>query len=225
MFYIVLDLEMNPIIHKHKEARLICKNEIVEIGAVLLNEQYKEISTYRSYVKPQYNNIARKYEMLTGVTNKLVEKAPSFPEALTDFSNWSKQFIKDKDNLQIYAWSDNDERQLRKEIRLKNLSELNYYFLSCPWYDLQREYCDLLGLKKLITLDSAVGAMGEKFVGRKHDALWDAKNTAHIFSLSRDKEHFKKVMMPIIKVLNQSTPLTYSLGDVLKDKLQELDLD
>lgn len=43
MKYIVVDLEMNPIQSKLKQERKICKNEIIQIGAVCLNEDYDEI--------------------------------------------------------------------------------------------------------------------------------------------------------------------------------------
>jgi hypothetical protein len=42
---IFVDFEMNPINTSFKEARQICKNEIIEIGAVLLDEDSKEISS------------------------------------------------------------------------------------------------------------------------------------------------------------------------------------
>ena len=33
-----------------------------------------------------------------------------------------------------------------------------------------------------------------------HDALWDARNTAFLFALSRDRENFRKTMEPILQV-------------------------
>ena len=55
MKYIVIDLEMNKIA-RSSEARKICKSEIIEIGAVMLDENLQEIGNFRTYVKPEYND-------------------------------------------------------------------------------------------------------------------------------------------------------------------------
>ncbi|MBB5335538.1 3'-5' exonuclease [Pectinatus brassicae] len=224
MKYIVLDLEMNPIINKFKKERRICKNEVVEIGAVLIDENYNKIAQYCQYVKPQYNEIAKRYEELTGVTNELVSNAPDFAEAMQLFCQWQKKYCSEEE-IVVYAWSENDRRQLDQESVLKQLDKDEYSLLICPWYDLQKEYCSMLGLERMITLKAAVGAMGEDFVGRMHDALWDAENTARIFILSRNKDNFKKVMRPVLEVLQPSAPMTYSLGDMFADKLKDLKIE
>ena len=54
MKYVVIDLEMNEI-NKKSEVRDICKNEIIEIGAVMLDDNLTEISSFRTYVKPEHN--------------------------------------------------------------------------------------------------------------------------------------------------------------------------
>lgn len=56
MKYIVVDLEMNPIAKKYADKAAICKNEIIEIGAVLLDENFQEISSFMTYVRPEYNS-------------------------------------------------------------------------------------------------------------------------------------------------------------------------
>ena len=52
MKHIVIDLEMNKIA-RSSEARKICKSEIIEIGAVMLDENLQEIGNFRTYVKPE----------------------------------------------------------------------------------------------------------------------------------------------------------------------------
>jgi len=39
MRYIILDLEMNRIAERYREERQVCKMEVIEIGAVVLNEK------------------------------------------------------------------------------------------------------------------------------------------------------------------------------------------
>ena len=45
MKHIVIDLEMNALDKKFKDERIICGSEIIQIGAVLLDEQYQEIGS------------------------------------------------------------------------------------------------------------------------------------------------------------------------------------
>ena len=56
MRYIFADFEMNPVDRKFKEVRKICRSEIIEMGASMLDENMNEISCFRVYVKPQYND-------------------------------------------------------------------------------------------------------------------------------------------------------------------------
>ena len=86
MKYIVIDLEMNPIAAVHKTERETCKLEVIEIGAVLLDENYQEIGSFVTLVKPRFNSrIERRYEKLTGIKTETVESAPFFEDALDMF--------------------------------------------------------------------------------------------------------------------------------------------
>ena len=116
MKHIVVDLEMNNIRQK-SEARRICTNETIEIGAVMLDDNLQEISSFRTYVKPEYNDgIVPKISRLTGITDAMVANAPKFHEALRMFTNWC---LGTGDAVTIYTWSDTDFNQIRKEIILK----------------------------------------------------------------------------------------------------------
>lgn len=46
-----------------------------------------------------------------------------------------------------------------------------------------------------------MGSIGKKFVGQVHDALWDARNTASIYKISKDTETFDTVMKPVMELL------------------------
>ena len=56
MKHIVVDLEMNHLARDYKEERIICSMEVIEIGAVVLDEAYSEIGSFKTFVKPQYND-------------------------------------------------------------------------------------------------------------------------------------------------------------------------
>ncbi|MGN9136212.1 hypothetical protein ACTNDG_12440 [Clostridium sp. HCP1S3_B4] len=52
MKYIFVDFEMNPIDKKHCNICNKCSREIIEIGAVMLDEDFNKVSSYKSFVKP-----------------------------------------------------------------------------------------------------------------------------------------------------------------------------
>ena len=61
MKHIVVDLEMNSLAKEFKEEKILCGREIIEIGAVVLDEQYHEIGSFKTLVKPQYNDVIKPY--------------------------------------------------------------------------------------------------------------------------------------------------------------------
>ena len=70
----------------------------------------------------------------------------------------------------------------------------------------------------------AISSIGEEFEGQVHDALWDAKNTASIFILSKNEEKFYSIMQPVLEALKPNQPMTYTLEDMLKKKLDKLSI-
>ena len=75
---------MNALDKKFKDEELICGREIIQIGAVLLDDEYQEIGYFNTLVKPQYNErVERKFEKLTGITTEM--NAPVFTEAMEQF--------------------------------------------------------------------------------------------------------------------------------------------
>ncbi|MDU6628786.1 MAG: exonuclease domain-containing protein [Lachnoanaerobaculum sp.] len=86
MKHIVVDLEMNKVVKEYRN--LGCAMETIEIGAIMLNENFQEISSFRTYVKPEYNTrITSIVRDLAGITYDMVINAPKFDEAIKMFSN------------------------------------------------------------------------------------------------------------------------------------------
>lgn len=209
MKHIVVDLEMNNIRQK-SDARRICTNETIEIGAVMLDDNLQEISSFRTYVKPEYNDgIVPKISRLTGITDAMVVNAPKFKEALRMFTNWC---LGTGDEVTIYAWSDTDFNQIRKEIVLKEyeISEDERNLLETEWTDFQQEFDGHLGFERQVSLRMALDMAGIDFSGREHDALDDARNTAELLQIFRDEDLFDRTLRKIEEIMKPS-----SLGNTL----------
>ena len=218
MHHIFVDFEMNHIAGEYQEERTFSKMEIVEIGAVMLDDQYQEISSFRSYVRPEFNDkIEKQCTKVTGITTETVADAPVLWPALQQFVQWCGT-----EPLTVYAWSDSDLKQLKRELNLKEIECKELHRLCNNWVDFQRVFCDLLGIEKRVALKHAINAIQSEFDGDEHDALWDARNTAKIFALSKNEAEFQRIMGPVIEAFKPVEPMTSTLGDLFPDMLKLL---
>lgn len=211
MNYIIVDFEMNPIADIYKEERRLCRSEIIEIGAVIMNDKFSVIGEFKSLVKPQYNDcIHKKYEILTGISTQMVSGAPKFVEAYEMFANWCESF---GGEYEIYAWSENDFEQLVAEMELKRYSREDKKGMLKKWFDFQKEYTQKLGLERIMSLEKALDYAGIEFKGHMHDALCDAKNTAELFSIVRNEERCNVVLRVVMDALRPKNT-NNTLGDM-----------
>ena len=213
MKHIFIDFEMHPISKEYKRERQISLMEIIEFGAVMLDENYREISSFKEYVKPEY--VKEMYDSvvtLTGITPGKLAGAIRFNEALRQFIKWCKSF--DEEYI-IYAWSSNDFEQVRKEMMLKNVKwDEDITQMMDRWIDFQKEYCELVNLNKVISLEKALNSIGIYFTGKIHDALWDARNTAELYRMTRNTCEFYGILSSIKSVLDNKDEYRSTLGDM-----------
>lgn len=211
MKHVVIDLEMNGIV-KNSEARKICKNEIIEIGAVMLDDNLKEISSFKTYVKPEYNGILSKITALTGITDGMVAMAPGFADAIKMFEEWCRDV---EDDITIYSWSDTDYRQISKEMKLKKYQAEpdTESILLTKWTDFQHEFDAGLGFAKLLSLSTALDMAGIDFSGKQHDALDDARNTANLIQVYNNPEQFESTLRKI-KEYMEPKEVSCTLGEL-----------
>ena len=139
MIHVFVDYEMNEIPRDKKAQWEICKREIIEIGAVMLDEQGEIMSEYSQYVKPQFGSITQYYTRLTGITNEMVQDSPFFQEAMEQFYDWLGE-----SPVTMYSWSDSDSNQLRREATLKSMMDLRMTSLLENWVDFQKRFRKLL---------------------------------------------------------------------------------
>ena len=211
MKHIVVDLEMNGVGKEYKN--LGCNMETIEIGAIMLDDNFQEISSFRTYVKPEYNTrVTSVVSKLTGINYNMLINAPKFNEALKMFSNWCMGV---DDDIKIYAWSTNDYRQVFKEIKLKHYeisSDESRVYLT-EWNDFQEEFDAELGFDKQVSLSLALDMAGIDFLGSEHSSLDDARNTAKLFHVFKDREMFDITLSKIAEAM-KPTEFGTSLGSL-----------
>ena len=212
MNYIVVDFEMNPVAGEYRQERQICRSEIIEIGAVIMDESFMVLGEFKTLVKPQYNDsVYKKYETLTGISTQMVYGAPTFVTAYERFVNWCESYGSD---YEVYAWSENDYNQLTAEMKLKQYTKADKMRPLENWYDFQKEYMEKLGLERIMSLEKALDYAGIEFKGHMHDALCDAKNTAELFAIVRDEERCNVVLKGVMDALKTKN-ISNTIGDMI----------
>lgn len=212
---IFVDFEMQPIVKECRKERAVCPREVIEFGAVMLDENHQEIASFREYVRPQYTKrIYPSIALLTGITQEKIAGAAKFNSVFTRFVSWCSAFNKE---FTVYAWSKSDLDQITKEMCLKGTvktDEINAVLTN--WVDFQKEYCELIQTKKQLSLEKALNSAGQCFIGKKHDALWDARNTAELFRISRNQDELFKTRSSINHIVDQEdNKCHYTLGDMV----------
>ena len=217
MAWVFMDLEMKPVDKQFRRERDICRQEVIEFGAVKLGEDMTETDSFRALVKPALGEIPPRYAQLTGITNDMVAEAPDFETVLGQFAAWCE------DAETVYAWSGSDLDQLRGEVKMKGIA-FHLEALAGKWADFQKIFTRAVGLKRELSLEQAVNIANINFEGHQHDALWDARNTAELFRIYRDEGRFNAIIGPLREAVNPKKQTSFTLADALGDALKGLDL-
>ncbi len=183
MVHIFVDFEMNQIAWKDRKKSGQLKNEIIQIGAVKLNDQYQVLDTYEAFVKPIYSELCGICMRLTGIRPADVENAPVLPQAIALFEQWVGT-----GDAQYYSWSDNDSKQLLNELKCKGAGELAPHYAN--WVDFQAVYCKLVGQDRM-ALDLALSGAGLFHIGSRHSAMSDALSSVQLLKLIHSESLFE----------------------------------
>lgn len=207
--YVVVDLEMCRVLRGMRCKEYPFSSETIQIGAALLDENYKVIDTFSTYVRPEYGWISSDIERLTGISADELINAPYFEEALKLFANW----IPEEDAAMV-EWSNADEIQLRKEMEAKNIENHKIAELIEDCIDCQELFSLKLNEEKRYNLTQALISADIIPEGREHDGMCDAYNTALLFAKLRTSEHL--ILNPLIERAKNETVehLQVSIGSL-----------
>lgn len=210
MNYLVIDLEMCRVPKDYRSKNYKYANEIIQVGAVLLDEEYKPVDTLCRYVHPEYGVIDHFIANLTGIQNHQVKHAPKLKEVLIHMLDW----LGDKE-YQIFAWSDSDHAQIQHEIISKNIEDMRIQKFMDPerWIDYQDVFGQRFHFERIVSLEEALMLCNIIPDGRLHNGLDDALNTGKIIEkLEKNPEY--QLVYQTQQVKGDSEPLFTCLGDL-----------
>lgn len=210
MNYLVIDLEMCKVPKHYRNNKYKYANEIIQVGAVLLDEEYEIIGKLNQYVHPEYGVLDHFITNLTGIHGNQVKHAPKLEAVLKHMIDW----LGDRE-YKIFAWSDSDYKQLQHEINSKEIIDDQIdNFMQCErWIDYQAVYGSRFDFAKPVSLKEALMYCGVDVDGKLHDGLDDAVNTASIIKKLEQEKDFVLYNYDV-ESQEDSEPLNFCLGDL-----------
>lgn len=187
MNYLIFDLEWN-----NTFGRDVNINEIIEIGAVLLDHKLAEIGRFSTFVRPR---IARKLNSrtknLTHITNQDIQNGIPFPQAIRELSS----FIGTQETTAL-TWGDTDLRVLIENLKCFLRSERIPFLKN--YLDLQKYYHTVKNrpLSQQASLAHAAESLKinpEKYA--LHRALDDSLLSADCFRVIFDRELVERMAL------------------------------
>lgn len=185
MAYVIVDLEFNNLrnITKYYPSffeenpdlqNIDIDNEVIEIGAIKLDNYMKPLDTMRAYIKPSIFPILNpKVSEITKISEDHLKDGVTFKEGIDKLKSLFSQ------GDVICSWAKDDITEIIKNAsyhKYEDLSWLNDYL------DIQEYSTKILAHKKSLSLKNALDELKIKVDKEKlHDALNDACYTGEVF--------------------------------------------
>lgn len=176
MKYIIVDLEATC--WEKSENR---QNEIIEIGAVCIDEKKTVRGEFDIMVRPKVNpELSDFCTKLTTITQEMVNGAPEFPEALRIFKKWIRNF---DEQYTLCSWGHYDRVQFKNDCVLHGL--------DTRWTEnhisLKHQYAKFKKLRRPIGMKRALKREKLALTGTHHRGIDDVRSIAKIFIKYFDK--------------------------------------
>ncbi|MFD2115333.1 exonuclease domain-containing protein [Paenibacillus yanchengensis] len=183
MDYIILDIEFNG-----RKFASDLPMEVIEIGAVRLNEQLQLIDQFSALIKPVYFAKLNKFiQKKTGILQTEIDEAERFPKVINDFQQWLAQ----SESCLFITWGGEDMKRIVLDTRMHRLDD--QYFLHADYFDLLKGFIKHKGLVNDISVENALVELQIEADGHAHRALDDARMTSEIFKATFEHLDFSQI--------------------------------
>jgi 3'-5' exoribonuclease 1 len=167
--YLVIDLEATCD-DAHRMPRE--ETEIIEIGAVLLDDALRPIEEWQTFVRPVIHPALTRFcTKLTSIVQAQVDGAPLFAEAIAALA----AFLGERTPL-FCSWGDYDRAQLARE-SARNRVALP---LGSEHLNVKQAFLERVGDGKPRGVGQALKYAGLRFEGTVHRGIDDARNIARL---------------------------------------------
>ncbi|MGL5064597.1 MAG: exonuclease domain-containing protein [Microcoleus sp.] len=170
-YYLVLDLEATCC-----DRASIPSNhmEIIEIGAVMVEAKTLNIiDEFQTFIKPiRHPSLTEFCKSLTSISQKQVDAAPIYPEAIAVFKKWLSGYS----NAVFGSWGDFDRKQFQQDSNFHKIP----FPIAYPHVNLKKMFSETQGLQKRLGMAKALEMVGLPLEGTHHRGIDDARNIAKL---------------------------------------------
>ena len=194
MNYIILDLEWNQSARGKNYENKKLPFEIIQIGAVKLNEAGDVQDVFNCVVRPSvYKKLHSAVKEVVALTDQELKEGVSFQEAFLRLM----QFCEDE--YIFCTWGSQDLWQLQQNMQFYHIE--NAFPKAMRYYDVQKLFSIVFEDGKLRrTVEHAVDVLGFEKNLMFHSAINDARYVAKIFKyLMENKEAMERVSVDYYK--------------------------
>lgn len=181
MDYVVFDLELNSKIFKSK-----IPNEIIEIGAVKLDENLNKVGEFQSFIKPKvFRKLFPVVKRKTNISQCDIDNADCFKEVMDRFRAWlGEEYI-------LCSWGHDDIHHFKENCKF---NRRGYKWIKSH-IDIQKHFSKLYGFSDgtRSSLANALKILEIPVEDCLHRAYIDAIYTAEVFVRIFDILEEKKV--------------------------------
>lgn len=194
MNYIIYDLEFNQKstdISNSEAALSSLPFEIIQIGAIKLNENFETVSVFNTLIRPTVHTRIHPFiENLTGINDSKVSIHKSFPQVYEDFIRFTGR----EENV-LCVWGTVDIKELLRNIKFHELPALSDF----KFIDVQHYASKYFKVPKgfRISLKNSVELLNIPSENDFHDAFNDAYYTSEVFKIIYDDTVIPKVYTPV----------------------------
>lgn len=219
MEYVIFDLEWNQPYQSDfeylKHTKMELTGEIIQIGAVKLDDSFEVIDTFSAIIKPQFlSHLHHQVLKLTGLNKEDIMGGVGFKQMIDRFKKWCGQ------ETILLSWGCDDLLIMLENLRVHHIED----DFNDRWYDAQRIYgwhinqnTAQISVKRALAQQKIVRDL------RQHDALNDAIYAAKILQKIPLQECLKdEKIRDIAKspLFVMPIPLDFSLIGKFKEKKQ-----
>ncbi|MEX0315618.1 MAG: exonuclease domain-containing protein [Allomuricauda sp.] len=180
MNYVILDLEATC----WEERNPNKQNEIIEIGALKIDGNGKQIGEFSEFVKPKLNpELSEFCKELTTIEQVDIDSADTYEVVIKRFKEWinlNKPYV-------LCSWGYYDKNQFAKDCDLHGLDKS----WLASHISLKHQYAEINKLKKSAGMRKALNRERLGLEGTHHRGIDDARNTAKIFKKYLGQWEFK----------------------------------
>ena len=191
MQYIVIDLEWNGSYSKKAHGYF---NEIIEVGAVKLNERMEIVDTFRAAIKPVVSKkLSTIVTDLTNITAEELEDGTTFTGMIRQLSRWMG-----REPSTVLTWSTTDLLVLMENCRyFTGRQEIPFLqnYMDFQAYAQRRMNVDTSQQLGLARAGEMLGIPDDNM--SLHRALDDSKLTAAILQKVYESESFASSILPV----------------------------